>query len=308
MQNPDASVGGAGEVSHGGGKPPRAVDTRPAWADDPRPVSPTGVQVGLVDTWMVPHDYLSGSWIGPNEHEKPVYAEQGHATFIAGLLRRFAPGVTLHVRPVLNMEAQATVWDAAHGIVEAGRSGIDVLNLSFVCYTEDGQPPMVLAAALNRVDPDIVVVAAAGNHGYLRNGQETKAAWPAAFPIVIAVGAATAADDGTPADITPKGPWIDVLTRGEDLESTFLTGEVKVWEDPDDDGPAKPERHSVSFPTGFARWNGTSFSAALTSAMIARRTKPGRVPARTAWERLQDAAHKRNGYTATGPLFLPPST
>ncbi|GAB1640668.1 S8 family peptidase [Krasilnikovia sp. MM14-A1259] len=304
-QNPDGGVGGVGEVSHGGGKPPRAVQDVPAWANQLPARRPTGVQVGVVDTRMVAHDDLSGFWVGPAEIGRPVHAEQGHATFIAGLIRRYAPGVTLQVRPVLDKDAAATVWDAARAIVEAGDAGIDVLNLSFVCYTADGKCPMVLSAALDRLDPDTVVVAAAGNHGYLPDGNRRKAAWPAAAPDVIAVGASSARGDGRPAPFSPDGPWIDVLAPGEDLESTFMDGTVQVWEDPDGSGPAKPERRPEKF-NGYAVWSGTSFSSALVSAAIAGRTVPGRVPARKAWEDLYASARNAaSGTQAPVPLTLP---
>ncbi|WP_412750807.1 S8 family peptidase [Krasilnikovia sp. M28-CT-15] len=309
-QNPDGGdggVGGVGEVSHGGGKPPRAVQSVPAWANALPVRRPTGVQVGVVDTRMVAHDSLSGFWVGPAEIRRPVHAEQGHATFIAGLLRRYAPGVTLQMRPVLDKDAAATVWDAALAIVEAGQAGIDVLNLSFVCYTADAHAPMVLTAALERLDPDTVVVAAAGNHGYLPGADRRKAAWPAASPDVIAVGALSDRNDGQPAGFSPDGPWIDVLAPGENLESTFMDDTVQVWEDPDGAGPAKPERRPERF-NGYAVWSGTSFSSALVSAAIAERTVPGRVPARKAWEDLLDGARNTaagHARQAPVPLTLP---
>src|SRR5205823_5768473 len=58
-------------------------------------------------------------------------------------------------------------------IVEFGRTGMDILNLSFACYTEDGQPPLALSTAIARLDPNIVVVAAAGNHGKREDGKAT---------------------------------------------------------------------------------------------------------------------------------------
>jgi hypothetical protein len=278
-QQPEpGGVSGAGEVSHGGGGAPQAID-EPPWAKERRTVSPNGVCVGLVDTPVVPHEYLTGAWTGPfpGLPEGQLRAEYGHATFIAGLIRRYAPAATLQVHPVLNPSGNATAWEAAHQIVAAGRAGADVLNLSFVCYTEDGVGPLVLAAALERLSSKTVVVAAAGNHGFLKGRGKYRPAFPAAYPNVIAVG--------TDAGFSAEGPWITVLAPGADLESTYLEGTVSVWKDPDGAGPASSKRKAEAFQ-GYARWSGTSFAAGLVSAMIAERTVPGRRTAVEAAARL----------------------
>ncbi|WP_433796985.1 S8 family peptidase [Actinoplanes sp. CA-252034] len=283
----------SGEVSHGGGGAPVAI-ARPAWAHRPG-TAPSGVVVGLIDTAMVSHDYLTGAWTGPYPGAgdgRPVRAETGHATFIAGLVRRYAPAATLSVHPVLDGTADA--WTTAHRIVEAGRAGVDVLNLSFVCYTDDGAGPLVLATALERLGRDTVVVAAAGNHGYLADGRDRQPAFPAAFPNVVAVGA-----EG--AGFSAKGPWITAVAPGTGLESTYLSGPVSVWEDPDGPGPAPATRHDRTF-RGYARWSGTSFAAAVVSAMIAHRTVPGRISAAEVAARLLTP-------TADGkPVVLDPAT
>jgi membrane-anchored mycosin MYCP len=282
-----------GEVSHGGGGAPEAI-ARPAWADGPG-VAPNGVTVGLVDTAMHDHPYLTGAWTGPYPGAgdgRPVRAETGHATFIAGLIHRHAPAASIRVCPALDDTADA--WTVAHQIVAAGRAGVDVLNLSFVCYTDDGDGPLLLSTALERLGRDTVVVAAAGNHGYLTDGRALKPAFPAAFPNVVAVGA-----DGAP--FSAKGPWITVLAPGSDLESTYLSGPVSVWEDPDGDGPAPATRHDKIFQ-GYARWSGTSFAAAVVSAMIAEQTVPGRVSAAEVAARLLAPAAEGK------PVLLDPRT
>ena len=44
-------------------------------------------------------------------------------------------------------------------------SGTEILNVSLGCYTEDGEPPLVLARAVSVLSPAILLIAAAGNHG-----------------------------------------------------------------------------------------------------------------------------------------------
>ncbi|MEU4428768.1 S8/S53 family peptidase [Actinoplanes sp. NPDC024001] len=306
----DGGVSGAGEVSHGGGGAPRKID-EPGWAKARASAPGRGARVGVVDTALRRHDFLAGAWIGEQEnglsYPAGLPAEAGHATFVAGLVLRQAPGATLAVSALLDDRGIGDSWDAAVRIVQLGREGLDVLNLSFVSYTDDGMPPLVLSTAIDRLDPDIVVVAAAGNHGFLTGGGRRKAAWPAALNDVVAVGACTARGDGEPASFTPAGSWIDVLAPGEDVESTYLDGTVKVWHDPDGDGPQPVGRHDRTF-TGYARWSGTSFAAATISGAIAARTVPGRASAWQAYEWMVRQAEEAAGETrrAAEPLLIEP--
>ena len=102
----------------------------------------------------------------PAAGSSPRPATAGHATFIAGLILRRAPGAELVIRPVLlNEKAFARAWDVAKDMAGFIGSGVDILNLSFGCYTDDGEPPLVLARAVSLVSAEILLVAAAGNHG-----------------------------------------------------------------------------------------------------------------------------------------------
>jgi hypothetical protein len=261
-----------GEVSHGGGPEPMAVaDVLP-----PRAAGPgVGVRVGVVDTGLVPHPWLAGGWRArwsdvvrrhPDDPAAPDVV--GHAAFVAGLILAQAPGATVEVRGTLaDDDGTATGWDLALAIVELGTSGVDILNLSVQCFTADSRPPLVLAAAIDRLPPDVVVVAAAGNHGAAADADDARRpSWPAALDDVIAVGAAER--DGRPAAFSPRGcRWVDVLAPGTEVLSTFVDGEVALA-----GGPARFH--------GMARWGGTSFAAALVSGAIAAGTAPGRVSAR----------------------------
>ncbi|MGV1009694.1 MAG: S8 family peptidase [Dermatophilaceae bacterium] len=271
-------VHGVGEVSHGG-------------ADDPEPAAPpqpaarsqgpgVGVRVGVLDTGLYPQPWLAGGWVARfsdvERGEAHEYAE-GHATFVTGCILSQAPSATVEVRRVLSADGTAQSWDVAEEIVRFGRD-LDVLNLSFVCYTEDAEAPLVLAAALDRLDPDLVVVAAAGNHGTAglpglpaSHGSPAKPAWPAALERVIAVGAAHTG--GERADFSPAAPWVDVLAPGVKLRSTYPSATIA--------------RESFS---GWATWSGTSFSAALVSGAIASATDPGRVTSRSAAADIMQSA------------------
>jgi membrane-anchored mycosin MYCP len=216
----------------------------------------------------------------------------GHATFVTGLILSQAPGATVRMRQVLRKDGGyvADVWTVANEIVALGRSGVDILNISLVCYTEDGQPPLALATAIDRLDPNIVVVAAAGNHGDVDrrdppvpgvDEQDTrKPTFPAALDDVVAVGAAD--NEGKVARFTPRGTdWIDFLAPGEGVLSTYLAGTVVL------DGGRRKDF------TGLGRWTGTSFS-----------TEPGRVTARQALENIRDSVLTPGGYPPGTPPFV----
>jgi membrane-anchored mycosin MYCP len=306
-------VEGGGHISHGGGSDP----ARSSWTPDQRVARPgLGTRVGVLDTPVAEHDWLAGRWIGSPEdllarrtEDMPFAAIAGHGTFVAGLVLRMAPGCTIEARQVLSpLDGQAESWAVAKAIVELGRAGLDVLNLSMVCYTEDGRPPLALAAAIDRLDPEIVIVAAAGNHGDANTRDEDlseddtrKPAWPAALDDVIAVGAAEVG--GGEAGFTPRrAPWIDVLADGVDVDSTYLTGPVRV--------DLSLRTDTVTPFHGFARWSGSSFAAALVSGAIAARTVPGRTTARAAWQALQEEFREKpvevqEGGERTAPRYLP---
>lgn len=249
-----------------------------------------GVRVGVLDTAIAAHPWLSGGWVAEAGHVLPSgvshHAVAGHATFIAGLVLREAPGCVVVARRVLSDSGDADCWSVAQEIVECGRDGLDVLNLSLFCHTEDGEAPLLLSRAVDRLPTETMVVAAAGNYGDDggRLVDPRRPAWPAALDGVVAVGAVD--DAGRTAPSSPAGvPWVDVVAAGVDCVSTYVSGSVTF-----DDG-------STDSFDGLARWSGTSFAAASLSGAIAARTVPVEVSARRAWEELSRAADR--------PFLLP---
>lgn len=310
MRNARPGFSGADAISHGGGGEPRAVEGTPTWARERTGDEGKGVRIGVLDTVVRDREFLLGAWTGPantnDGRSGPPPAEAGHGTFVAGLILQRAPAAILRTGRLLDDDGAAvSSWRAAEAIVAVGTSGVDILNMSFVCYTDDGLPPLVLAAAIDRLDPNIVVVAAAGNHGHLPDGERNKPAFPAALDDVVAVGAAEV-QGCVEASFTPPGPWVDVIARGEDLESTYLK-EARVWDD-SKDYPGDPERTVKCFHDGFARWSGTSFAAALITGEIARCSVPGAKPPRTALAELlargRPACLGTSGDEVVRPVFV----
>jgi membrane-anchored mycosin MYCP len=255
----------------------------------PRPTEPGhGAQVGLLDTRMYRNPWLDGGYLAterdlleiPRSSDLP--AREGHATFIAGLILRQAPGARLILHSVMGPQAVGKTWDVAKAMVQVADKGVDIINLSFGCYTDDGQPPLVLAKAVHQVSRDVLLVAAAGNHGniqelmeekdplaaapWMENIQDNTPVWPAAFAEVTAVGATDG--QGNPAPFSPNVPWIDVTARGMGVESTYLEGPVRL------SYPAPGSDPTRKFD-GFACWDGTSFAAGTVSGAVAARIGRG---------------------------------
>ena len=267
---------------------PQLTGDRQGWP--PRPTEPGhGVQIGLLDTRMYRNPWLDGSYLAtandlfeiPSSGDD-LPAREGHATFVAGLILRQAPGARLIVHTVMGPQAVGKTWDVAKAMVQVAGKGVHILNLSFGCYTDDGQPPLVLAKAVHLISRDVLLVAAAGNHGnieelrkqgselatapWMQNIKNTTPVWPAALPEVTAVGATDAS--GQPASFSPQVPWVDVTARGMSVESTYLYGPVRLsYPTPGSDPTQKFD--------GFACWDGTSFAAGTVSGAVAARIGPG---------------------------------
>jgi subtilisin family serine protease len=249
-----------------------------------------GVRVGILDTGLYQHPVLAGGYLADRADlvapADPYAHLGGHAAFVAGLVRRGAGRAELVVKQVLdNHRAKGTVWDLAQRMVEFRDSGVRILNLSLGCYTTDGDAPFVLARAVRLLAPDMVIVAAAGNHGDVREnakrglpeGSEKRPFWPAAFEDVVAVGALTPDRGGwCEADFSPRLPWITLLAEGDEVVSAYLDGKVDV-----------PGRGTEPFG-GWARWAGTSFAAGVVSGKLAALCGPDTSP----WAAVRELAER----------------
>lgn len=263
------------------------------------------VKVGLLDTRIVEHPAFDKRYTlaadalaAPVDAAHPRFWWEGHATFIAGLILRAAPTAHLDVRTALEMvpgddpavEWTMPLWDFAERLGDYQESGVQVLNLSLGVSTADGKPPLVLERAIGRLTENMVVVAAAGNHGTDRLDAEVRereqmpvrngAMFPAALDGVVAVGAK---DGDAAAEFNPKGadgqvvaPWIDVFESGVNVASTYLgdAGPEQVLVPGDRHGPPQLEGF-----TGWATWSGTSFAAGTVTGRLAALIAAGQSPA-----------------------------
>ncbi|WP_343947653.1 S8/S53 family peptidase [Nonomuraea longicatena] len=209
------------------------------------------VTVGLLDTGVAEHPWWKDSeWYAEQSGDGDDAArghQAGHGTFIAGLLVRHAPGVSVRAVRVLDGEGVGDEAGIARALHRLRERPVQVLNLSFGGHTFDDGPPMMLADALGALKDraGTAVVACAGNTA------GSRPVWPAALPSVVGVGALDAAQERRAA-FSAHGPWVDACARGEWLESSF------------------PVRGDFA---GYATWSGTSFAAALVAAAVADRAK-----------------------------------
>ena len=276
-------VGGTGMDYHGHGLPTASIRRLARRArDEGNPaMDGEGILVGLVDGAFTDHPWLDGGYLAsPNEFETFVpnddgpFALQpfaGHATFITGLILQQAPAAGVWVERVLNENGRAFAIDvarAAHTLVDRG---VHILNLSLGCFDRDDDFKRIMQELVDDLlakNPKLVIVAAAGNlevqeladiDANSEDGTRSEF-WPAACDRVVGVGAVSGDDPiglSTWADWSNYGPWVRFAANGTDLLSTYL------------DRLVERKCGDVDFK-GWARWSGTSFSAAIVSGAIAR--------------------------------------
>jgi subtilisin family serine protease len=181
--------------------------------------------------------------------------------------------VRVRIVKVLDANGICTEADLAAALV--GLDDVDVVNLSLGGFSHSDHPPVLLQAALATLleNFDRAVVAAAGNEG-----SDDRPYWPAAFagtslPFARQVVSVAAHDGSQLCPWSNSGPWVDLAAPGSDIVSTYVT---------------HPE-----FPTGFARWSGTSFAAPfVVAAVAARHEAAGTI--QSAVEKVRSAAATQN--------------
>jgi thermitase len=245
------------------------------------PAADAALRVAVIDTGVWRDSPLPGDWYeaGTGDYDDTVDADTdvGHANFIVGVIMSKTSNARVRIIKVLDANGMCTEADLAAALLAL--DDVDVVNLSLGAFSHDDQPPLLLRAALSALlhEQDRVVVAAAGNEG-----SAGRPYWPAAFAgsgtqfagQVLAV----AAHDGSQiCSWSNTGPWVDLTAPGSDITSTYVTHE--------------------EFPTGFARWSGTSFAAPYVAAAVAAKYRRGGSVAHAAGLVLEDAAgHSFGGY------------
>ena len=238
-----------------------------------------GVLIGVVDSGIVPNPWLTGGFLAaPDDFESRIAGrhtepdddspnsplEIGHGTFATGLILQQAPAAGVWVERALGADGTATARKVLEKAETLARRGVDILNLSLGAFADDPAAHDVMArmvSELQRINPKMVIVAAAGNLPRTAPEADTFQVpglfWPAALPWgVVAVGAVDRSGNRL-APWSNRGPWLDLAAPGTDLVSTYI------------DGCLRPPDGSWTAFHGWARWSGTSFATAVASGAIA---------------------------------------
>lgn len=220
-----------------------------------------GVRVGVVDTGaFLRHEWLyerarsrgkvDDEILDDDNNGVPDF-EASHGSFIAGVILRHAPAATVIARAALDSHGIVEDLAVAVAIESLVNENIDILNLSLGGYADPDDPepfPATFRAIelLRKGNPNLVVVAAAGNDGL------SQPFYPAAWSSVIGVGALGA--DMRPADFSNRGPWVDAWANGVEVLSCYNLDHQTI--------------------TAGAIWSGTSFAAPRVAGAIAAAMSP----------------------------------
>ncbi len=255
-----------------------------------------GVTVAVIDTGIGEDvairtdDWLAGIPIKKGDNvdvldepgsPKGLDAGAGHGTFVAGVVRQVAPAADVRIYRALDSDGVGSEEGIACAIVRAWRDGATIINLSLGQESYGDYPPVALAAALDLISDDVIVVAAAGNLGGIApdDPAATRPHWPAAFRRVVGVGGLD--PKGKPATWSKRGSWVDASTVGEGIVSTFVPGTAEAT--PQNQTPPPP---TFVAPDPWATWLGTSFAAPQICGLVAATIAPGkylqRIPPRPA--------------------------
>jgi subtilisin family serine protease len=194
-----------------------------------------------------------GSTAGSDIHD-----DVGHGTFISGIIAAgggngigmvgVARGVTIMPVKVLDCTGVGATFALAQGILYAAANGARILNISL-----GGPLDSALLREAVRIAHDdygALIVAATGN-------EPTQVSYPARYPSVLAVGAASGSNPNARADFSGAGPEVGVVAIGEGIIGTVPKGTCKTFLPCID-----------KFDT-YATGDGTSFSAPQVAGLAA---------------------------------------
>jgi type VII secretion-associated serine protease mycosin len=185
-----------------------------------------GVVVAVLDTGISPHvdlrrNLLPGTSVISTGYVNGEGDPNGHGTAIASLIAAHgrgsdrgvigvAPSAKLMPVRLFDKQARGDSIHAALAIEWAANHGSKVINFSGAVA-----PSLALRSAMDVArNRDVLVVAAVGNQG-----QDVVAAYPAATPGVLAVGASDKA--GKAADFSVPVSYVQICAPGVDMEAAY---------------------------------------------------------------------------------------
>lgn len=172
----------------------------------------------------------------------------GHGTHVAGIIRTFAPKVSLMPVRIFGSAFGGLENPIASGIYWAADNGADVINMSLATTLEFGVSNIedICNAASYAIEKEVVVVAAAGNNGLFDNPQ----IFPSACGGVISVAAVN--EELKPAWFSSYDSTVVLAAPGSNIVSTV------PYE--------KAVNHNV---LGYNSFSGTSMASPIVAAAAA---------------------------------------
>lgn len=186
--------------------------------------------IAIVDTGVqLDHPDLQAKFVQGYdfvENDDAPQDEQGHGTHVAGIAAAITnnnlgvagacPLCRLMPVRVLDEAGSGSVFDVAQGIVYAADNGAQVINLSVTGPDGVGASGLfMLEEAVNYAWNKGAFLACAAGNGFTNS---ISAAYPAAYPNCVAVGATN--EDDSHAYFSNWGLWVDVVAPGMNVYST----------------------------------------------------------------------------------------
>jgi len=257
-------------TSMNGGACP-ATEPLPTKQDEPSPMRKgesrcdgTAVSLSLIDTgfdnklasqtWWL-QDGVAGEQESYDRDHLIPYV--GHGTFAAGMVRAMAIRAEIFVYGFLLHGGAIFESKILDSFQRALLAAPDIVSMSAGTYSRGNLGLLGFQVLWEKYAPKgTVLIAAAGND------RERKPFFPAAAEFAIGVGALD--QDGSRAEYTNYGGWVDVYALGSDVVNAFPTG-VYDYQQP----PLRGRR--ARFENGVAKWSGTSFSTPMVAGIVAAR-------------------------------------
>ena len=277
----------------GATEPYPTTATEPSDRNEAANATGDGVKISVVDTGRLRRVVTAHSWlrepqeVDGREEQGSTGHYTGHGTFIAGVVRAYAPSSDVYISDVTTMGG--TVWesDMVESLVDAlDRQQPQIISFSGGTRTRADRPlksfEMFYDEHLRGRGDETVFVCAAGNDG------DEGPFWPAAFPWAVGVGALDD-DKQTLAYYSNRGDWVDVYALGTDVVNAYPNGTYTYQEPPD------RRRQPATFTNGMAIWSGTSFATPMVAGLIAARMSRTGGQARPTWDEVKAIAEADAG-------------
>jgi subtilisin family serine protease len=206
----------------------------------------------------------------------PFYGSHyGHATFIAGLIRRQAPEAQVLSMPVMNNAGQVSPGHVVKALTWLAKHPETDVRIVLMCFGRPADPGDADLKGLRKAVTALSgmrIVCSAGNDG------SDHTVYPAALaaenhPHVASVGAFTTPTERAP--YSNYGPWVREWRKGTNLVSTMPLTTTDIGKNREEEQAASGAPDVSATGNGFAWWSGTSFAAALYAAELAKQMSAG---------------------------------